>query len=256
MRLDPSVAAQGTRLIALESVGSTNVEALGAARAGAAAPLWITAEEQVAGRGRRGRTWTSPRGNLYATLLLIAPAPPAKAAQLSFVAGLAVHDAIVAVAPQLKERLRLKWPNDVLLGDAKIVGILIEGEEIPGRGQAVVIGIGINCQTAPTDTPYRADSLAAAKVTRESVFEALSRTVAARIAEWAAGANFAATRSAWLDRAAGVGMPILVRTGERELEGTFGAIDHDGGLILQLADGGTDIVSAGEIMRLGAARSS
>ena len=115
MELAPGAAAAGVGLIACETIGSTNAEALSYARAGEKGPLWITAREQTAGRGRRGRTWVSQRGNLFATLLLTDPAPPERAAQLSFVAALAVHDAIAAQAPALARRLAFKWPNDVLL---------------------------------------------------------------------------------------------------------------------------------------------
>ena len=137
------------RQIHYDVVGSTNAEALVRARAGDLGPLWITARVQTAGRGRRGRTWTSPSGNLYATLLLGDPGPAAVAPQLSFVAALAVHDAIVAAAGQHALSLMLKWPNDVLCNDAKLAGILIEGE---GRPLAVAIGIGVNCrQTSGRD---------------------------------------------------------------------------------------------------------
>src|ERR1700731_1524119 len=107
MQLAPGAAAAGVGLIALETVASTSVEALRLARAGERGPLWVTARQQSAGRGRRGRTWISEPGNLFATLLLTDPAPPERAAQLSFVAALALHDAIVAQAPALAPRLAL-----------------------------------------------------------------------------------------------------------------------------------------------------
>src|SRR5690606_17114565 len=104
----------GVRTREYETLGSTNAEALALARAGERGPLWVTARSQSAGRGRRGAAWVSPPGNLYASLLL-ADAPPARAPQLSFVAALAVHDAVAQVAPDMAPRLRLKWPNDLLL---------------------------------------------------------------------------------------------------------------------------------------------
>src|SRR4029077_5586580 len=134
-------------LIACQTLGSTNAEALARARAGAGGPLWITARTQTAGRGRRGRTGVSDPGNLYATLLLTDPAPPERAAQLSFVAALATHDAIAACAPALIRRLALKWPNDILLDGAKVAGILIEAEG--ARPLLVAVGIGINCRHHP-----------------------------------------------------------------------------------------------------------
>ena len=102
--------------------------------------------QQTAGRGRRGRSWVSPPGNLHATLLLTDPAPAAAAPQLGFVAGLALHDAAAAAAPGLRLALALKWPNDLLCSERKIAGILIEGE---GDPVAVAIGIGVNCRHHP-----------------------------------------------------------------------------------------------------------
>src|SRR5258706_6388441 len=122
----------------LDVVDSTNAEALRRAKAGERGPLWIVAKEQSGGRGRRGRAWVSPAGNLHATLMLTDPAPPAAAAQLGFVAGLALHDAAAAAAPALAPRLALKWPNDMLCAARKIGGILIEGE-----GHPVTAAVGI-----------------------------------------------------------------------------------------------------------------
>src|SRR5437667_6278008 len=128
MQLDPRASAAGVRLVAHELLPSTNTEALALARAGERGPLWITAERQSAGRGRRGRTWISEAGNLHATLLLTDPAPPEHWPELAFVAALAIHDAVVELAPELKPQLAIKWPNDLLLDGAKFSGILIEGE--------------------------------------------------------------------------------------------------------------------------------
>src|SRR5262245_59394094 len=118
----------GVRHIAYDTLGSTNAEALARARAGERGPLWVTAQSQSAGRGRRGSQWASPPGNLYATFLLSEPSPPDQAPQLSFVAALVLHDAVAACAPQLGLALNVKWPNDLLVGQAKVAGILIEGE--------------------------------------------------------------------------------------------------------------------------------
>src|SRR5258705_13449048 len=133
MRLDPRASAAGVRLVAYAVLGSTNTEALCLASRGERGPVGVTAERQTAGRGRRGRTWISQPGNLYASLLLTAPAPAEHWPQLSFVAALAIHDAVVAVAGDLAARLAIKWPNDLLLDGAKFAGILIEGQ---GGGDA------------------------------------------------------------------------------------------------------------------------
>ena len=118
-------------------------------------------QRQEAGRGRRGNAWTSAPGNLYASLLLSEPSPQAVAPQLSFVAGLALHDAVAECAPQIGPLLKVKWPNDLLIGGAKVAGILIEGES--EGGFAVVIGFGVNCAAHPSDTPYPATDLAAGR---------------------------------------------------------------------------------------------
>jgi BirA family transcriptional regulator, biotin operon repressor / biotin---[acetyl-CoA-carboxylase] ligase len=134
-------------LIRLDTIDSTNAEALRRAWAGERGPLWIVAERQSAGRGRRGRSWVSPPGNLHATLLVSDPAPAALVPQLGFVAGLALHDAAAAAAPPLAPRLALKWPNDLLCGGRKIAGILVEGEGDPVA--AAAIGFGVNCREHP-----------------------------------------------------------------------------------------------------------
>src|SRR6516225_5094673 len=115
MQLDATALAAGVRHLDREVLDSTNGYALTLARHGERGPLWVTAQRQTAGRGRRGRTWVSQPGNLYATLLLAAPALPQYSPQLSLLAALAVHDALIHVVPGLERRLAIKWPNDLLL---------------------------------------------------------------------------------------------------------------------------------------------
>jgi BirA family biotin operon repressor/biotin-[acetyl-CoA-carboxylase] ligase len=240
----------GARHIAHETLGSTNAEALALARAGERGPLWITARTQSAGRGRRGNSWVSPPGNLYATLLLAEPSAPEKAPQLSFVAALALHDAVAECAPQLGPLLKVKWPNDLLLGGAKLAGILIEGESDPVF--CVAIGIGVNCAAHPSDTPYPATDLAAsgAAVTAPRLFETLSAAMARRIAQWHAGDSFASIRADWLKRAAGLKQDIRVRLPERELSGRFEGLDEAGRLLVA-GNAGVTAVTAGEVFGLG-----
>jgi BirA family biotin operon repressor/biotin-[acetyl-CoA-carboxylase] ligase len=236
------------RIEAFDTLGSTNTEALARARAGERGPLWIAAQQQTAGRGRRGRAWISPPGNLHGTLLLTDPAPAARAAELSFVAALALYDALLETIPDLTARVSLKWPNDVLCDGAKVAGILIEGEAI-GSGLAVAIGIGVNCLQHPADTPYPAADLAGA-VAAHHLLRILCRTMAARIGEWDAGRGFAAIRSDWLRHAAGFGEPIRVVVGEAELAGRFDGLDASGHLLLGLADGTTQRIPAGDVFPL------
>jgi BirA family biotin operon repressor/biotin-[acetyl-CoA-carboxylase] ligase len=244
MQLDPTASAAGARLITHDTIGSTNAEALRLARAGERGPLWIVAKTQTAGRGRRGRTWVSEPGNLYASLLLTDPAPPERCPELSFVAALALHDAIGGRIPGLAARLVLKWPNDLLIDRNKFAGILVEGE-----GAAVAIGIGVNCVHHPDHTETPATDLASAGVrtSPESLFAPLSGAMAARVAQWNRGAGFAAVRADWLARAAGVGKPIRVNSGEVELSGLFDGIDEAGRLVLRLADGTIQAVAAGDV---------
>jgi BirA family biotin operon repressor/biotin-[acetyl-CoA-carboxylase] ligase len=239
----------GARHIAYETLGSTNAEALALARAGERGPLWITAQSQSAGRGRRGSIWVSAPGNLYATLLLSEPSAPEHAPQLSFVAALALHDAIAECAPQLGPLLTLKWPNDLLLGAAKVAGILIEGERAPEF--AVAIGIGVNCAAHPDDTPYPATDLATAGalVTPAQAFAVLSAAMRRRLAQWQRGQGFSAIRTDWLKRAAGLGQDIRVRLPERELSGRFQGLD-DAGRLLVHGPGGVTTVTAGEVFGL------
>jgi BirA family biotin operon repressor/biotin-[acetyl-CoA-carboxylase] ligase len=244
MQLDPTAVAAGVRLITHDTVGSTNEEALRLARSGERAPLWVTAKHQTAGRGRRGRTWVSEPGNLYASLLLTDPSPPERFPELSFVAALALHDAITGRIPGLAGRVVLKWPNDLLIDRNKFAGILIEGE-----GATVVIGMGVNCVHHPDGTEYPATDLAAAglRATPESLFAPLSAAMMARLALWNRGAGFAAIRSDWLTRAAGLGKPIRVKTADGELAGQFDGIDGSGRLVLRSADGTMQTIAAGDV---------
>src|SRR5438105_9448172 len=120
MQLDPRASAAGVRLASHELLTSTNQEAFTLARAGERGPLWIVAERQSAGRGRRGRTWVSEHGNLFASLLLTNPSPIEHWPELSLVAALAVHDTVAELARPLKTQLAIKWPNDVLLDGRKL----------------------------------------------------------------------------------------------------------------------------------------
>src|SRR4051794_28429223 len=130
MQLHEDADAAGVRLSVHDELGSTSAEALARACAGDRGPLWVTAGRQTAGRGRRGNAWSSPPGNLYASLLLTDAAPPRHLPELCFVVALAVRDAVCAAAPALAARLKVKWPNDLLLDGGKIVGILIEAESV------------------------------------------------------------------------------------------------------------------------------
>lgn len=238
----------GYALKHFDVVDSTNEEAKRLALSGEAGPIWIVAEKQTAGRGRRGRTWESPVGNLAATLLLRPDAPASKSAQLSFVAALAASDAVAAFAPGAETRV--KWPNDVLLQDRKVAGILLEsassGAPVPDW---LAVGIGINLVASPRDTEFPATSLAEFGHTPPTV-----ATAAAHLARawnrwydiWRAH-GFGQIRDVWISRAARLGTRIRARLASEELHGIFEGIDQEGALILRQSVGETRTISAGEV---------
>jgi BirA family transcriptional regulator, biotin operon repressor / biotin---[acetyl-CoA-carboxylase] ligase len=256
MRLDPIAVSAGVRLESLAATGSTNAEARLRAQQGDNGPLWITATTQTQGRGRHGRTWISPPGNLYASLLLRDPSPFEAAPQLAFVAGLALHDAVALEAAALAPQLNFKWPNDLLLDGCKCAGILIEGEAMPQPGAQngffAVIGIGVNCSSHPSafdGIAFPATDLAAhgATMTPQQLFARLSATLCHRLAQWDRGRGFAAILRDWLTHARGIGEPIVVRNGDAEMQGRFLGVDHAGRLVLERADGSLTKIAAGDV---------
>lgn len=255
MNLSPETEAAGYRLLSLEATNSTNDDALQAARSGDPGQLWITAAEQLAGRGRHGRQWSSPLGNLYATLLLIDPCDMQSAPQLGFVAGLALHEAVEAVTGIGAPRLSLKWPNDLLLDGAKVSGLLLEGHRLQPEGPlAIVIGFGVNVAFAPTGTPYPASALRAVKhgLGRAQVFRALSSAFARAFSAWRMSSRmnasdpFGAIRRLWLERAAGIGQEVTLRLPSGEKAGIFEGLDRFGRLQLKSGDD-VELIDAGDL---------
>jgi BirA family biotin operon repressor/biotin-[acetyl-CoA-carboxylase] ligase len=246
-----SQVTQSVRSIVLEEVGSTNTEAFKRAEAGERGPLWIVARRQTQGRGRSGRSWGSEPGNLYSSLLHTIACPRSVVHQLSLLAGVAVIDAIRAVAGGAGiARLRLKWPNDVLIGRAKCVGILAESAPTTGGAEVtVVIGIGINLAWHPADIGREATHLAAhgVVVTPDAMLQALAPAVQAWLYAWQGGAGFAQVRTAWLERAGPVGEPVKVDTGRGRIEGAFVGLDTDGALLLRDAQGQQRRVTYGDV---------
>jgi BirA family transcriptional regulator, biotin operon repressor / biotin---[acetyl-CoA-carboxylase] ligase len=243
MRLPPAY-----RLISYDVAGSTNDEAKRLARAGAQEGTLVWALEQTAGRGRRGRAWASPRGNLYASLILRPGCPPNRAAQLGFVAALAVGDALGSACQRL-EGLSHKWPNDVLLRSRKISGILLESE-LGGRviPEFVIVGVGVNLISSPRETAFPATSIAEeglGPVAPAKVLEEFARHFQIWVQRWDED-GFASVRTAWLARATFLGEPIQVQLDEATLRGRFLDIDQHGALVLDVA-GEIRRFSAGEI---------
>ena len=224
-----------------DSIGSTNDEAQRLAAEGAPHGTVVHADQQTAGRGRLARRWASPPGNLYLSIVLRPDVPPARSAEIGFVAALAVADGVDALLPR-QMRATLKWPNDVLVNDGKIAGILAED-----AGNALIVGIGIDVLQAPSGVSYKVSTivgcggLATVDGARERVLAALSNWFDI----WRQD-GFAPIRAAWLARAHPIGSALNVRVGERFVSGDFAGIDADGALLLDTPDGRTRIV-AGDV---------
>ncbi len=238
-------------LLQLEQTDSTNAEARRRAEAGESGPLWIVARRQTAGRGRRGRSWESDSGDLATTLLLTTDKAPAEAAQITFVAALAVADLLDGFAPP--SLVTIKWPNDVMLAGRKAAGVLVESGAHPAGGLWLAVGIGVNLAQAPTGTERPATALA--DHLRADVVAAPSPGAAAgRLAEafavwlerWRA-LGFQPILDAWRARTAGLDGPATARLGHETVEGRAEGVAPDGALRLRLADGSLRLISAGDV---------
>ena len=227
--------------IRLDAVDSTNREALRHIAAGAPHGTVIQAQQQTDGRGRRGRVWISPPGNLYATLI-VRPPVDTPLAQLGFVAALGAGDALRCYAP-----VQFKWPNDLMLYGSKLGGILVETVE----GVAAV-GIGINIVSAPEgmETP-------ATRIPVDVTPDALLDDIRACFDDWYLRwleDGFSPLREAWLRHGIGLGEPIRARLAHETVEGVFGGLDADGGLLLD-RNGTRRVIAAGDVF-LGISRCS
>lgn len=236
------VLPDGWTLVALPSVGSTNDEATRLAEAGAPEQTFVWAREQTGGRGRRGRFWASPVGNLYCSTILRPACSPQRAAEIGFVAALAVADLV----PRGRN-LRLKWPNDVLVDGGKVAGILPEssiGQD--GKLEFVVLGIGVNVSFAPQLPDMRYPGAILGGTTVEAAAERLTQGLARWLTEWRRG-GFDEIRAGWLAKAGPLGTDVDVRLGEELVRGKFAGVDDSGALLLDTAAGPRRIVS-GELL--------
>jgi BirA family biotin operon repressor/biotin-[acetyl-CoA-carboxylase] ligase len=236
------------RHVALGDTVSTNSECIMRARAGDPGHLWVTAARQTGGRGRRGRTWVSEPGNLYASLLLIDPAPLSQRATLPLAVALAVRSAICEVLPA-PETVKLKWPNDVLIRGKKTSGILLESEDLPDGRNALVIGCGINIQSRPENTLYPSTCLAmeGASVSPDALFAHLLRSMAEVLSTWDQGRGIARITQLWRDAAIGLGEKITVNFTDHSISGIFSGIDDKGYLLLETGAGQPQAVAAGDV---------
>jgi BirA family biotin operon repressor/biotin-[acetyl-CoA-carboxylase] ligase len=229
------------RLI-LDEVDSTNEEAR--RRAPGTRPLWIAARRQTAGRGRQGRGWASPVGNLAATLLIGRDEAPGALATLSFHASLALADLFEQFAPEAE--IATKWPNDALLNGRKAGGILLENFG-PGGGHKanLAIGVGINLahHPDPGETRWPPTSLLA-ETGHAPDFETALEVLADRLDHWLGAGDFAAIRARWLARTAHLGGTIEARLPQETVRGVFEDVDADGTLVLRTREGRRRIAAA------------
>jgi BirA family biotin operon repressor/biotin-[acetyl-CoA-carboxylase] ligase len=235
-------AVERTGIVRLGDVGSTNDEAIERLRGGSGA-VWVVAERQLSGRGRRGRSWVSEKGNLYASHAFTSGLEADAFGLLPLAVANALADAIEAAAGV---ETRLKWPNDVLVGGLKVSGILIE-TEFTGAVRRVVIGCGVNVAHHPDGLPATHLAAVAPGVRVEAVFDALVPALGAALARLGATDGIAATRARWLERAVGVGGPVTVRFEGEARDGEFVGLDAAGRLVLRDAAGRESLVAAGDV---------
>lgn len=234
---------------ALSETSSTNSECLARARAGDRGLLWVTAERQTGGRGRRGRPWVSERGNLYASLLLIDPAPMERLGSLPLAVAVAVHHAIRQVLPPQAERLEVKWPNDILIGRKKTCGILVEGESLPDGRHALVIGIGVNVAVMPDNPLYPVTCIReqGSAASPEELFAHLFASMAEMLGAWDRGRGIREITARWREVACGIGEKITVNLPDRSISGHFAGIDDNGLLMLDTGAGRMMTIAAGDV---------
>ena len=238
-------------ILLLDQTDSTNADARRRADAGETGPLWIVARRQTEGRGRRGRSWESQDGNLFSTLLQLTRKSPAEAAQVTFVAALAIADLLDAYAPP--SLVTIKWPNDVMLAGQKTSGVLVESGAHESGGLWLAVGIGVNLAHAPEGTERPATALAhhlRGDVTAPPTVEAAAATLAAAFAVWMdrwETLGFEPILDAWRARTAGLDGPAVARLGRETVEGVAEGVASDGALKLRLADGSLRLISAGDV---------
>jgi BirA family biotin operon repressor/biotin-[acetyl-CoA-carboxylase] ligase len=238
-------------VLLLDQIDSTNAEARRRAEAGETGPLWIAARRQTAGRGRRGRAWEGDTGNLFSTLLTTIRKPPAEAAQVTFIAALAVADLLDRYAPP--SVVTIKWPNDVMLAGQKACGIHVESGAHAGGGLWLAVGIGVNLAEAPQGTERPAAALSqhlsadhAAPPPVERAAQELAEAFDIWVNRWET-LGFQPILDAWAARTPGLDGPAVARLGHETVEGRAEGVAADGALRLRLADGSLRLISAGDV---------
>lgn len=238
-------------ILLLDETDSTNAEARRRADAGETGPLWIVARRQSAGRGRRGRNWEGETGNLFSTLLQLTRKSPAEAAQVTFVAALAVADLLEAFAAP--GAVAIKWPNDVMIAGEKASGILVESGAHASGALWLAVGVGVNLAHAPDGTERPATALA--HHLRPDVAYAPSPDVAASVLAEAFAVwmdrwetlGFPPILDAWTARTRGLDQPCVARLGHETVSGVAEGVAPDGALRLRLPNGSLRLISAGDV---------
>lgn len=235
-------------LLLYDEIDSTSAEARRRAEAGERGPLWISAGRQTAGRGRRGRAWESPTGNLAATYLMVTDLAPAEAAQISFVAALAASDLVRAYVTA--EPVKVKWPNDVMIGSEKVCGILVESGRTPDQRLWLAVGVGVNLARAPAAPERPATAMARRMEGAPPQPQEALQMLAAAFDHWVTRweqEGFAAIAGAWTERAYGLGETCTARLPNETVLGIAEGLDADGALRLRLEDGSERRITAGDV---------
>lgn len=247
-------------VIRFDEIDSTNSEAMRRATRGERGPLWILAAAQSAGRGRSGRHWSTPSGNLAATLLFAPQCETAKIQEISLVAGVAIADTIERASRETTHgksiRPDLKWPNDALVGGRKIAGILIEATR-NGDVDIVAIGMGVNLkvqQDLAIGRPFISLSDLEIAPSKDDLFKILAERLDHWLTVWRQGRRFEAIREAWLSYALPRGTAVSVHAGDRLVQGRFAGLDADGSLLLAHEDASIQKFAFGDVNLLSEAR--
>ena len=237
------------QLFSYDNVDSTNEEAKRLAKKGIPDGAIVWAKEQSSGIGRRGRKWVSAKGNLFFSILLRPNCSVPEAMQLSFVTSLSIMEIIDDVLPE-SVNVNCKWPNDILVENRKISGILLESQSKPkGDIDWIVIGVGLNIKSFPKDLEFPATALiregAKDYMCAGIMLELFSHHFLSIYKTWEKF-GFETIRIAWLSRVAWLGKKISVRLEQETLKGEFKNLDKDGALIL-LQNGVERRITAGDV---------
>jgi BirA family biotin operon repressor/biotin-[acetyl-CoA-carboxylase] ligase len=235
------------RIEELPAIDSTNEALRHRAAEGEPEGLVLRADEQRAGRGRRGRGWDSPPGNLYVSLLLRADGAPAMGATVGFVAAIALGEVLRGLTTAA---VLHKWPNDLLIGGAKMTGVLLEaGTKPDGRLDWLVLGMGVNIVSHPETGLYLTTDLVASggrAITPQDLLRRFLTGFGPAYDTWSRS-GFGAVREAWLAHAAGIGDKVVARLEREEISGRFADLDPDGTLVMTLDGGRQRRIAAGDV---------